>query len=247
MRRPEGRHVNPRGENQRHRLLFHVHTRRSFDSNLTPQQIVDFARRHKFDAVIVTDHNTHLGSWDCAQVAGDDGPRFPLAAEYKSTSGDMIAVFIFRPIAARDPIGIIDETHAQGGLVILPHPFRYSRFSREVFERCDLIETFNARTSDDDNRRAADLARELQKPALAGPDAHLHGELKLAINEYHVPGDWDWKRTLLEGQARTRTAKTTVCSVRTSQMIHACRRGKPILLAKSAIRWIMTPGTRTVP
>jgi hypothetical protein len=228
------------------RLLFHVHTKRSYDSLLSPKHILAFAHRHSIDAVIVADHDTHLGAADCRSLTGNDGPFIPLAAEYKSTAGDIIAAFISHPIASRDPRDIIAETHAQGGLVILPHPMRYSNFADHVYEQCDLIETFNSRTRDADNERAAQIAEQLGKPALAGPDAHLRSELPLALNEYDVPADWDWQRILLSATPRMIGRKTSLRSVYSTQMIKACRRGCPLLLAKSLIRWTATPPRKTV-
>lgn len=219
------------------RLLAHVHTKRSADAWITPRQIVTFARQSRIDAVIVTDHDTHLGSLDCARSAGESGPFFPMAAEYRSTSGDMIAAFLSHPIATRDPLGIIAETHAQDGLIILPHPFKYSRFSDAVFEQCDLIEIFNARTSDSDNARAADAARTLGKPAVVGSDAHLTSEFGLAINEFIAPTGFGWPEILLTAIREFQMSKATVRAIRASQMIKACRRGRPLLLAKSIVRW----------
>ncbi|HUU46669.1 MAG TPA: PHP domain-containing protein [Acidobacteriota bacterium] len=238
--------LNPESEIVTRRLLFHVHTRRSFDSLLSPRRIVVFARQHHFDAVIVTDHGTHLGAADVARAAGDAGPLFPLAAEYKSTSGDMIAVFITQPVMSRDPLGIIEETHAQGGLVILPHPLRYSHFADEVFERCDLIETFNARTPDADNARAAQIAAALNKPTIAGPDAHIGCEMALVTSEYDVPTDWDWKRILLNAQPRVTAQKSAWRNIRLSQLYKGCRRVRPVLVAKSLIRLITTPADRRI-
>jgi len=230
----------------RMRLLAHVHTRRSSDAWITPEQIIDYARRAQIDAVIVSDHNTHLGSVECGRVAGAEGPFVPVAAEYHSTAGDIIALFLTQPIHTRDPLGIITEAHAQGGLILLPHPCRYSRLPDQVFEQCDLIETFNARTPDADNARAAEIAQALRKPVLAGADAHLRGELGLAVNEFEVPAGWDWPRVLLAGKRSFTTAKTTVRGIRTCQMIKACRSGRPILLAKGMLAWAASRRAETV-
>jgi len=229
----------------RRRLLFHVHTRRSFDSNMEPESIVAFARTHQIDLVIVSDHDDHRGAETCAGLVTGAGPLFPLAAEYKSTMGDMIAMFITKPIRARDPLGIIEETHAQGGLVVLPHPFKFSRFSDEVFARSDLIETFNARTSDKRNALARDVARRLNKPTVAGVDAHLQRELGLVVNEFEAPDDWDWRRVLLEAPRSAVQEKTTLRNIRTSAMISAIKRRRPRRFVKHLVRWIQASSTAT--
>jgi len=223
--------------NMTRRLLLHVHTRRSYDAWITPGAIVEFARARGIGMVIVTDHDSHLGSVSCAEAAGDGSVQFPLSAEYKSTAGDIICAFLQNPVKRRDPLDMIRETHDQGGLVILPHPFKGSRFSDSVFEQADVIEVFNARCSNDDNTRAADLARSLAKPGLAGADAHLCFELSLALNEFESTEAADWREVILTAPRTLVTEKTTVRAIRRSQMLKAGRRLQPVEFAKHLIRW----------
>lgn len=231
--------------NQKRRVLFHVHTYNSFDSWMQPEAIVSFARDNRIDLVIVSDHNDVRGSELCAALAEDDCPAFPLAAEYKSAQGDMIAMFLTRPIATRDPFGIIEEAHAQGGLVALPHPFKFSHFEDRVFEQADIIESFNARTSDKRNARAVEIAERLHKPTVAGVDAHLQRELGLVINEYDAPPDWDWRRVLLEAPHTAVLEKTTLRNIYASVMINAIKRRRPKRLAKSIVRWLQASSAAT--
>ncbi len=219
------------------RLLSHVHTRRSADAWMTPRQIIGFARTARIDVVLVTDHDTHMGSVDCQRLAGEQGPLFPISAEYRSTQGDMIATLLTRPIKSRDPRGIIAETHEQGGLVILPHPYKNSRFADEIFELADLIEIYNARSSDEQNFRAATTAKALNKPTLVSPDAHLYRELGLALNEFTGAGGRDLHDALLYSERRFVTGKTTMRVIHQSQMLKSMRRLQPIRFAKGMIRW----------
>lgn len=208
-------------------------------------QIVGFARRYSIDLVLVTDHESHLGSLDCQVVAGPAGPVFPLCAEYRSTSGDLIAAFLTSPIASRDPLTIIEETHRQGGVVLVPHPYKNSRFADAVFERADLIEIFNARCSDEENSRAQETATALAKPGLAGPDAHFARELGLAVNIFTGAVSNDLTRTLLDGNRSFEIHKTTKRRIRQSQMLKAARLRRPISFVKNAIRWLEASHTET--
>jgi hypothetical protein len=233
---------NPTPESHRAQrtLLFHVHTYHSIDSLMKPQHIVAYARRNGIDAVVVADHDSHEGSVECGEKAGADGPFFPMAAEYRSPDGELIAAFLDKPIATRNALGIIEETHAQGGLIIIPHPFRTAHFSDAVYEQCDALEIFNARTPDRKNERAAELAVELGKPALVGADAHLPNELRLALNEFDVPDDWgDWRRIILSGERVFQTTKTSVRNAYASQMIKGYRHRDPLLIAKGLVRWTL--------
>ncbi|HSH00624.1 MAG TPA: PHP domain-containing protein, partial [candidate division Zixibacteria bacterium] len=228
------------------RLLHHVHTRRSHDSLMSPEDILAFARRHAIDAVLVTDHDTHLGAADCRALIGPDDPLIPLAAEYKSTQGDMICAFIREPITSRDPMTIIRETHRQDGLVILPHPFRFSDFSHEVLAACDAIEVFNARTPAALNTRAHEAAQQLGKAMIAGPDAHRSVELPLALNEYEVPADWDWPTILRNATPQMITRYTRRRDIYFGQVVKSCRQVRPILFGKSLIRWLGAAGGERV-
>ena len=230
---------------QKRRLLFHVHTFNSFDSWMTPEAIVAFARDNMIDMVVVSDHDDQRGARLCAELAGSDGPAFPIAAEYKSTQGDMISMFVTEPITTRDPYGIIEETHAQGGLVALPHPYKFSHFDDAIFELADVIEVFNARTSDKRNARAEVTATRLNKPTIAGVDAHLQRELGLVINEYDAPPDWDWRRVLLEAPRSAILEKTTLRNIRASAMISAIKRRRPKRLVKNIVRWILASSVAT--
>lgn len=225
------------------RVLCHVHTRRSSDAWITPQQILSHATARAIDLVIVTDHNTHMGSVDCRALAGNSGPTFPMAAEYRSTSGDMIAAFLTSPITSRDPLGILNEAHAQGAIVILPHPFKHSRFSDAVFEQTDLIEVFNARCTDSQNNRARAIAETLNKATIVGPDAHFQEELGLALNR--LAQEPDLKKALLTTERSFDTSKTTLRSIRKSQMLKAVRKAQPIAFGKGLVRWMQANPTDT--
>lgn len=236
--------VGASGQARRCRVLAHVHTRRSSDASISARQIVDYARTHSIDAVIVTDHNTHLGSTDCAELSGD-GPLFPMSAEYKSTSGDIIAACLSRPLLQREPMALIQEAHAQGALIILPHPYRGSHFSDRILEEADIIEVFNSRCSDELNARALATAQALGKPGIVGADAHLAHELGLALNEYDAPLTADLRSILFSSWQAAKTEHTTMRSIRRSQMIKARRRMRPILFAKNLVRWVQSSPTAT--
>src|SRR5258708_2922818 len=106
------------------RCLFHVHTRRSFDSILSPRAIIATARKMHVDVLIVTDHNTIQGSEDVKALANGNPLLVVTAAEYQSEKGDIIGLFLKAEISSRHSDAILQEIHAQGGLAVLPHPFK---------------------------------------------------------------------------------------------------------------------------
>jgi hypothetical protein len=115
-------------------------------------------------------------------------PRFVVAAgEYKTEKGDLIGLFLVEDIRASNCDQVIREIKQQGGLVVLPHPFKGHKLDEALLGGVDLIESYNCRCSSSENDAAEELARKLGKPSLGGCDAHFSAELGGAINEFSAP------------------------------------------------------------
>ena len=227
------------------RVLFHVHTRYSADAWIKPEEILRHALAHNIGMVIVTDHDSHEGAAACARVSEGTAVTCPLAAEYRSDAGDMIATFLRTAVKTRDPLGIIQETHAQGGLVIIPHPFQRRPFPDRVLEGADLIEIFNSRCSAEQNARALDAAHQLGKPGIAGADAHFVNELGLAWNEFDCQPGAD-PQTILRSTPRIpHASQTTLRAIRNSQLLKAAREFRAIMAAKQLVRMLQAGPTKT--
>ena len=168
------------------RCLAHVHTHFSFDSRLTAKRILARARQHSIDILIVTDHNTVNGSLELARLARGN-PRFVIVAgEFQTEKGDIIGLFLRNEITSRSAQEVTRQIKAQGGLVLLPHPYKAHRLDDALLAEVDLIETFNARCSAKQNAEAERLAIRLNKAALAGCDAHCGPELNAVVNEFEA-------------------------------------------------------------
>ena len=174
-------------------LVCHVHTRRSADCLTSPERLVRRALRLGIDVLAVTDHDTWQGAVDVLGVVsrGDARLRVVIGSEVSTEQGDVIGLFLRDDLRMRSATEFCDRVHEQGGLVLLPHPYKWHRLNEELLSRVDLIEVHNARTPRPDNVRAAALAAERKLPALVGPDAHRLGELSLAMNEFEgeLPAD----------------------------------------------------------
>jgi predicted metal-dependent phosphoesterase TrpH len=208
------------------RCLFHVHTRRSFDSLLSPKTIYSRAREMGLDVLIVTDHNTVQGSLDLGRFANGISPMTITAAEYQSEKGDIIGLFLREEIRTRRSSEIIQQIRAQGGLVVLPHPFKGHKLDDELLRGVDLLETYNSRCSQTDNAKAAELCLQRNLPFLAGADAHTSSELGTAINEFtaEVPAsEAQFREQLLDAPRRFLTQPASPLCQPYSQMIKAAK------------------------
>jgi predicted metal-dependent phosphoesterase TrpH len=216
------------------RCLFHIHTRHSFDSLLSPQTILERARELQADVLIVTDHETMRGSEDVARIAAGN-PRFVIrAGEYKTEKGDVIGLFLKEEIASRNCDEVLREIRRQGGLAVLPHPYKGHKLDDALLSQVGLIESVNSRCSESQNSSAADLAARLGKPAMGGCDAHCAGEIGAVMTEFtgDVPADEEELRaTLLSAPRNIVSKKISRAYQPYSQLIKACKTRNPLLFA----------------
>ncbi|MGO9125734.1 MAG: PHP-associated domain-containing protein [Terriglobales bacterium] len=182
------------------------------------------ARHRHADVVIVTDHDSIRGSVELSRLA-QGNPRFVVVGgEYKTEKGDIIGLFLKHEIEARQSQDVVREIKQQGGLILLPHPYKGHRLDGALLAAVDLVETFNARCSPTENARADELARSLNKPGLAGCDAHCAAELQAVVNEFDAtePEDEEeLRRSLLAAPRRFLTHEVSRVYQPYSQMIKA--------------------------
>ena len=221
------------------RCLFHLHTRRSFDSWLSPAKILATARAMNVDVLIATDHNTLAGAKDLKNIARGN-PKFVVAGvEYQTEKGDVIGLFLKNEILSRSSNQVIAEIRAQDGLVVLPHPYKAHTLDEELLSQIDLIEVHNSRCSKSENSAACELAQKLKRPFIGGADAHCAGELRAVLNHFsaELPCDEaELKQRLLHG-ARTVESRSVSGIFRPySQVIKAIKTGDPLLFLSQAKR-----------
>lgn len=139
--------------------------------------VLDMACRRELTHLAITDHDAIEG----ALRARDQARHLEIivGCEVSLEGGThLIGLFLERRPAARTALEAADEIHAQGGFVLLPHPFQpvSGVFDRSVDEhllaQVDALEVCNGYEPADRNQQALELARTRQLPALVGSDAH---------------------------------------------------------------------------
>jgi hypothetical protein len=165
---------------QRAIVDLHSHSSASFDSLSSPIALARAAAARGVTHLAITDHDRVDG----AKRARDANvPRITIivGSEVRTQAGDMIALFIERPIqVGLPPAEAVEAIRAQGGLVGIPHPFDAWRGSLllddrflELLSLVDFIEGWNARlVPPGGNQRAAELATARGIPSVASSDAH---------------------------------------------------------------------------
>lgn len=172
--------------NRRIFVDFHVHSIYSFDSLMSLQEILRDAKNKELQGIAITDHNTIEGALKAQKLNRDPELTVIIGAELKTEVGEIIGIFLKDRIFSKKIREVIDEIHSQGGLVILPHPYKYKSTissDKSILENIDFIESFNSRCTGEQNRKAQQLARSLNKPGVAGSDAHFLQEIGTAKTE----------------------------------------------------------------
>ena len=203
------------------RGIIHCHSKHSYDSITSIRSYLRVARKQNLDFVILTDHHTTKGSRALRNAATVHMPRLdvPLAAEYCTDCGDVIAVFLKHELQALTLKQFVDEARKQGALLLFPHPYVSHKKIERLAEECDLVEVFNSRASDQQNAKAAELAANMNKRTYAGADAHLSNSLGRVIVEVEKHGDL--RTSLLSGKLNWVAEKTPKWEIAASQMIKA--------------------------
>lgn len=159
----------------------HTHTEYSFDCRTSLKDLATAVIASGLSGVAITDHDTLEG----ALRLRDMNPPFDVivGCEFTLENGrHLIGLYLHAPIRATTLPETAAAIHAQGGVVVMPHPYRSStgllgesessHYVAECLPHIDLIEVFNAKSCYEENHKAMALARQWRKRATAGSDAH---------------------------------------------------------------------------
>lgn len=169
---------------------FHMHSYFSADSNLSPTEILKYAKRAGLDAIAVTDHNTIEGGKAVRKLSKD--LMVIVGSEIKTDGGDIIGLSLKKDIpSGLSPLETCKLIKKQGGLVIIPHPFDKFRSgigaeTVKIVKYIDALEIFNARIMFGKfNEEARIFAKRHGLPGVAGSDSHFAFEIGSAYTMVH--------------------------------------------------------------
>jgi predicted metal-dependent phosphoesterase TrpH len=164
------------------KIDLHIHTYYSYDSLITPEQLVFYAKKRGLDAVAIADHDTIDGALKMAKKAG-----FPIipGIEISSSNGHVLGLNVQEPIPKKlSADETVDKIHEAGGIAVSCHPVTFFKESlgKSTNARFDAVEVINASAfpfnySVKNSRR---LASRLGIAQVAGSDAHYGPEIGCA-------------------------------------------------------------------
>ena len=173
----------------------HIHSRYSHDSLMRPGRILKKAKKVGLTGVAITDHDTIQGSIEARRLEKEIGVTVISGVEILTDSGDIIGFLVNEEIRSRGWDEVVDEIRGQGGVVVLPHPYRSHQNVFEHAKAVDLIEIWNARCTVEQNEKALQLAGRLRKPGIYGSDAHTYAEIG-NVSALVNPGTWEVKKVV---------------------------------------------------
>ncbi|MEM0320427.1 MAG: PHP domain-containing protein, partial [Candidatus Nezhaarchaeales archaeon] len=181
----------------------HVHSYNSKDSLLKPRDIITTAVKKGINCVAVTDHNTVKGGLELVREARElkDFIAIP-GVEVKTDVGDVILLFVDEEIKIERFDELLDYAKSVNAITILAHPYRKHVMVEESARKVQVIEVLNSRSFKSANLKALSLASKLNKPIMAGSDAHTASEIGGAVTMIEGSSEDDIRGRLLKGEVR---------------------------------------------
>jgi predicted metal-dependent phosphoesterase TrpH len=176
----------------------HVHTvKGASDSSLTPEQLIEEARRIGLDGVNISEHDRLWDAREMERFRRESGLFASRAMEVSTDLGHVIVVGLERYVAGIHKAADLRRAVTKvGGFMWLAHPFRhffdpvhYRRDGRQqpdltaeaavrlpIFALVDDLEVANGGCTAQENELALKVARILGKRGVGASDAHsTHG------------------------------------------------------------------------
>jgi predicted metal-dependent phosphoesterase TrpH len=176
------------------RVELHCHTVYSHDGHIEFDGLVRAAQR-KLDVLCITDHDTIEGAREFEKRKKSLNMDFEVVVGEERTLADrshVIGLFLKAPICSVTFEEVVREIREQGGLCVIPHPFRHRDGAfREMLRPLDGVsgfEIFNPKCTLQENLKSRTLCGS-GAVAVGGSDAHYECDLGECVNYVSVTGN----------------------------------------------------------
>lgn len=182
-----------------------MHSKYSTDCLIDPRKIAKIAERRNLTGIAIVDHNTIRGGLMTRKVC-KTFVKVIVGSEVLTNAGDIVGLFLTEEIESFDALEVIAEIKGQGGVSVLPHPFKGRRLGvhefKDICRSVDAVEGINSRCPTD--AQTLDCLKSLGKPIVAGSDAHFLCEIGQSRTMIMVESDEleDVKRAILKGKVQ---------------------------------------------
>ncbi|MHB8779773.1 MAG: PHP domain-containing protein [Candidatus Geothermincolia bacterium] len=178
----------------------HVHTEFSFDGRMTAADLLRGCREKGLAGLALTDHNSLEAAFAWAEELRE--LKVIAGEEVRSRHGEIIGLFLSEKIPrGLHALETMERIKAQGGLVLIPHPFDYIKLHRlssrdllRLRDRIDILEGMNGKPRfGGANDKALAFARRHGFIMSGGSDAHAieHlGRVFTEMEDFTGPADF---------------------------------------------------------
>ena len=203
-------------------LDIHVHTTAySPCSIMSPDGLMEAARKAGLNGVCITEHNKVWRSEDAAGLSERHGLVVLRGMEVTTTGGDILVFGLEEePGAMLTPAALMKKVKAAGGVAVAAHPFRgfllfgFGSLSMKVedamenptFAQVHGLEVCNGRVTADENAFALKVAQTMGLLAIGGSDAHEPESVGRCAMEFEdwIENEQQLVAALLSGRYRVR-------------------------------------------
>lgn len=190
----------------------HVHTKYSGDSKITPKELVGQLHAHPFiKGVAITDHDTIRGYEEVSKLAKTYEDILIISGiEVSVENGHLIILGVEEcPKYPSSIESVIDFAKERDGIVVIPHPYRelgIGDISEDI--EADAIEVLNPHATQEENKKAENLARKINLPCVAGSDAHSLQEMWRAYTKVDAKQEIEGiLKAIKDGRVKVATTK----------------------------------------
>jgi predicted metal-dependent phosphoesterase TrpH len=165
------------------KIDLHVHSCYSLDSVISPDDLVWYARQRGLDGVAVTDHDRLDGA---LKIASETDFLVIPGMEISSLEGHIIGLNINKQIPNKLTVHeTVERIHNASGFAVACHPIGLFKegLGRHVESSFDAVEVINSSAIPFSYAvtQSRKIAARLQKPCVAGSDAHFGPEIGCAF------------------------------------------------------------------
>ena len=189
-------------------MIIDIHTHTyptSDDSLLTPEDLIDEAKRIGLDGVCLTDHDRFWEPKDMAALSRKHDYLVIPGCEVTTEEGHLLVYglqeYIFGMHKAQFVKDLVDDA---GGAIVVAHPYRrkYTKVahtspqalyemldyacSSDVFSLANAVEVFNGRGSKEENAFSAEVAKRLDMGGTGASDAHKIEDIGTFATEFEA-------------------------------------------------------------
>jgi len=164
------------------KIDLHVHTHYSYDSLITPEDLVFYAKKRGLDGVAITDHDRTDGA---LKIAKETDVLIIPGIEVSSSNGHVLGLNAQKPI----PQGLsadetVDRIHEAGGMAVACHPvgFFKGKLGKHINSKFDAVEVINSSAFPFNYavKHSQRIASRLGIAEVGGSDAHYGPEIGCA-------------------------------------------------------------------